>query len=195
MIRRITGTAIEVSSTHLIVETGGIGYFVHTTPKLGVAAGAQVVLHTHLAIRENAHDLYGFDTTRELEFFELLLTLPKVGPKTALAILSQADVTLIQNAILSQDPEHLSKLGGMSKKTAEKITLGLKDTFEDVAYTEHAETQTNTSLMKDAIDALIALGYPQSDARKAVQKVCEDNPSYQGANDVVKGALKVLGGI
>jgi holliday junction DNA helicase RuvA len=195
MIRRITGIILEVAPTHVIIEAGGIGYFVHTTPKLGITDGAPITLHTHLAIRENSHDLYGFDTSREREFFELLLTLPKVGPKTALAILSQADVSLIQNAILSQDPDHLSKLAGMSKKTAEKITLGLKDKFEDVGYAEHADTKTDTSRMKDAIDALIALGYPQSDARKAVQKVCEDNPSYQGANDVVRDALKVLGGI
>ena len=125
MIRRIRGIAVETHPTFIVVDVGGVGYLLYTTTKTAVEEGSEVTLFTHLAVRENALDLYGFATQQELSFFELLLTLPKVGPKSAIQILSQADIHLLQNAILSQDATHLSKMSGISKKTAQKILLGL----------------------------------------------------------------------
>jgi Holliday junction DNA helicase RuvA len=156
-----------------------------------------ITLHTHLAVRETALDLYGFQDQGELSFFELLLTLPKIGPKSAMQILSQADVSLLKTTILSQDPTHLSKMSGISKKTAEKIVLGLKDAFDADLYQgvrdESAEALVQSAFVSDTIDALITLGYPQADARKAVQQLLAEKPHITKANDAIKEVLKILG--
>jgi Holliday junction DNA helicase RuvA len=197
MIRRIRGTAIDIHPTHVVVDVNGVGYLVYTTAKTHVEPNAEVCFFTHLAVRENALDLYGFHSQEELSFFELLMTLPKIGPKSALQILSQADVNLLQNAIISQDPAHLSKMSGITKKTAEKIVLGLKDAFEGTIYLKQdegfGEDGSGPSFASDAIDALITLGYPQGDARRAIQQIIAGKPEITKVNDAIKEALKVLG--
>lgn len=196
MIRQIRGTVVDAHATHIVVDVHGVGYLVYVTAKSSYLAEEEVVLHTYLAVRENALDLYGFKNREDLSFFELLITLPKVGPKTAMQILSQADVSLLKNAIISADPTHLSKMSGMSKKTAEKIVLGLKDQFDAELYTQHAQTLdpsgAKASFMSDTIDALITLGYPQADARKAVQQLMAEKPEITKANDAIKEVLKLL---
>lgn len=197
MIRRITGTAVDIHPAYIVVDVHGIGYLIYTNTKTAYMPNEQVTLFTYLAVRETALDLYGFATKEELSFFELLLTLPKIGPKSALAILSQAEVELLQNAIISQDATHLSKMSGISKKTAEKIVLGLKDAFEGAFYS-HGDTAlgaqgTQGSFASDTIDALITLGYPQSDARKAVQQLMTEKPEVTKVNDAIKEVLKILG--
>lgn len=197
MIRLIRGTVADAQPTHVVVDVNGVGYLVYTTAKTGCSINEHITLFTHLAVRENALDLYGFKTTEELSFFELLLTLPKIGPKSALQILSQADISLLQNAILSQDATHLSKMSGISKKTAEKVVLGLKDAFDTVEYNYGDSTTTPTTeqsaFTSDTIDALITLGYPQSDARKAVQQLLTEKPEITKVNDAIKEVLKILG--
>jgi Holliday junction DNA helicase RuvA len=197
MIRHISGIVALAHPTYVVIDVQGVGYLLYTTAKTGCAIGEALTLHTHLAVRETAMDLYGFTTLEELSFFELLLTLPKVGPKTALQILSQADVVLLQGAILSQDAAHLSKMSGISKKTAEKIVLGLKDAFDTVGYSYGNDLQPASSVQSaftsDTIDALITLGYPQSDARKAVQQLLTEKPEIVKVNEAIKEVLKILG--
>ncbi len=197
MIRQIRGIVVDTHLTHIVVDVHGVGYLIYTTAKTSVIQNEEITLHTYLAVRETALDLYGFTSREELSFFELLLTLPKVGPKTALQILSQADVQLLQNTIISGDANHLSKMSGMSKKTAEKIVLGLKDKFENSLYltqeNDGGDFGGKTSFMSDTIDALITLGYPQSDARRAVQQLITEKPDITKANDAIKEALKLLG--
>lgn len=196
MIRRITGTAVDVHPTHVVVDVQGIGYLVYTTARASCVVNEPIALHTHLAVRETALDLYGFQDKEELSFFELLLTLPKIGPKSAMQILSQADVALLQTAIISQDPTHLSKMSGISKKTSEKIVLGLKDAFEGYAYEgvrdETTDAGIQSAFVSDTIDALITLGYPQADARRAVQQLLTEKPQITKANDAIKEVLKIL---
>lgn len=197
MIRRITGTAVEVGPTHAVIDVAGMGYLIYTTAHAAIVQGEVITLFTHLAVRENALDLYGFTKPEDLSFFEQLLTLPKIGPKSALQILSQADTSLLLETIIAQDHEHLSKMSGISKKTAEKIVLGLKDAFE--GYELHSSSQSILggtkevpSFSSDAIDALITLGYPQSDARKAVQQLLTEKPGIANTNDAIREALKLL---
>ena len=196
MIRHIKGTVTQAHPAQVVVDVAGIGHLIHTTVRTSPSVGGEVLLHTHLAVRENALDLYGFLSHDELSFFELLLSLPKIGPKTALLILSQADIGLMQNAIISQDPTHLSKMSGLSKKTAEKIVFGLKDTFEHTSYIgselHKNGSQQRSSFSSDAIDALITLGYPQADARRVVQQLISDKPEVANVNDAIKEALKLL---
>jgi Holliday junction DNA helicase RuvA len=192
MIRRLTGTAIDVAPAHLIIDVHGVGYLVFITPRVSPTLGSECSLFTHLAVRENALDLYGFATAEELSFFELLLTLPKIGPKSALQILSQADLSLLRNAILSQDHSHLSKMSGISKKTAEKIVLGLKDALDPILAINDAAPSGEHSFASDAIDALVTLGYPQQAAREAVQQLAAERPDITQANDAIREALKML---
>lgn len=197
MIRHIKGTVADIHPLYVVIDVAGVGYLIYTTAKTSFELNEEIKLHTHLAVRENALDLYGFTTAEELSFFALLLTLPKIGPKSALQILSQAEVSLLQSTILSQDPVHLSKMSGITKKTAEKIVTGLKDAFDAVAYSYGTETQPPTSeqsaFTSDTIDALITLGYPQADARKAVQQLMLEKPEIVKVTDAIREVLKILG--
>lgn len=196
MIRHIRGTVTDITDGQVVVDVAGVGYLLFVN-----AAGShftletEVKLFTYMAVRETALDLYGFQTRDELELFTILLTLPKIGPKSALQILRQADLELLKSAVLSQDASHLSKMSGIGKKTAEKIVLGLKDKFEDFvgAYNTTGSvdgTSAQAPYTADAIDALIALGYPQADARKAIQQLPSDITT---ATQAVHAALKDLG--
>lgn len=169
MIAQLTGRIADIRPLHLVLDVNGVGYLLAVRPQSGFAIGDTVTLLTHLAVRENALDLYGFTHDDERMMFEELIKLPKIGPKSAMQILTQADVALLVKAIAEQDPVYLSKMSGMSKKTAEKIVSELKDVFADGAFM--ATGAAIVSEDTDVVDALMALGYSQKDARDAVQKI------------------------
>ncbi len=108
MIRLITGAIAHVTPLGVVIDCGGIGYLVRTNKKASLISGDHTSLHTHLAVRENALDLYGFLTETELECFELLLGIPKIGPKSAMQILDAADVSLIIDEVNLGDAGQLS---------------------------------------------------------------------------------------
>jgi len=169
------------------VDVGGIGYLIHTPSAVGtLSSGGPISFHTYLAVRENALDLYGFLTEEELEMFAHLISLPKIGPKSAMQIMSQADVALLRKAALSGDATYLSKISGIGKKSAEKIVIGLRDKFgaEDLLPGEHHEGD------HDVIDALMTLGYSQKESRDALSRI---PPEATETNDRIKAALKMLG--
>lgn len=186
MITRLRGEVIEVEPLHVVLDVGGVGYRVWVPSVSGVALGSTVLLYTHLAVRENAHDLYGFTTREALTMFEHLIKLPKIGPKTALQILSQADIATIRKAVQTADPVYLSKMSGIGKKSAEKIVAGLTDIFGEEVYA--GETGTNER-DADILDALMTLGYSQRDALQAVQKIPAD---IVDTNARIKYALKTI---
>jgi Holliday junction DNA helicase RuvA len=187
MIRRISGVVASKGAFAVVVDVGGVGYLVHTPSPIDTFdTDARIALHTYLAVRENALDLYGFLTTEELEMFMLLIDLPKIGPKSAMLIMSQADVALLRKAALSGDSSYLSKISGIGKKSAEKIVIGLRDKFgasdllpSDAPQGDH-----------DVLDALITLGYSQKESREALGRI---DPELADTNDRIKAALKLLG--
>ncbi len=192
MIRHIRGTVADITEGYIVVDVHGVGYLVHThcTPEY-FTLDTEVKLYTHMAVQERAQDLYGFLSRDDLAIFTLLLTIPKIGPKSAMQIMQKANSDLLRTSIQNNDPIHLSKMSGVGKKTAEKIVLGLKGSFEHIA-PMHTSTDGETvtpPYTVDAIDALIALGYPQADARNAVQGLPE---TINNATDAVKAALKEL---
>jgi holliday junction DNA helicase RuvA len=187
MIRLVKGVVASVHNNHVVVETAsGIGYLVTVTKRLLVIPGDIVTLHTHLAVRETALDLYGFTDTTDLELFELLLTISGVGPKSALQILDQADRSLILEGIKLEDPAHLSKLSGLSKKTAEKIVLGLKDKIDTTIITN--VTPSTTTAYQDAFDTLVTLGYNPVSVRHVLDTMISTNST----STLVKDALRQL---
>ena len=192
MIRQLSGIVSGTTPNSVIISVQGVGYLVRTSvPGTQFKIGDDITLHTHLAVRETALDLYGFQLLDELEIFELLISLPKIGPKSAAQILSQADITLLKEAVSKEDPAYLSKMSGIGKKSAEKIVVGLKDKFEALGLVNGGTENKDTSHHKtsDTIDALIALGYQPNDARKAVQSLSSETTD---TNDAIKEALKLL---
>lgn len=189
MIRSLTGTISAVADNYVTLEVRGVGYLVGTpTTAAGLTTGDTVTLHTHLAVRENALDLYGFTSLNELDIFELLLQVPKVGPKSALQILVQASPNLLLEAIGKKDGAYLHKMSGIGKKTCENIVTTLYDKTDGLAITsESATTAGLNEAQTDAIDALVSLGYDINTARQTIK-----NLSGTTANELVAQALKQM---
>jgi len=188
MIRLITGTVASSSPHHVVLATaGGVGYIIGVHGRFLAIPGETVTLHTYLAVRETALDLYGFVNPLDREFFELLLTLPGIGPKSAMQILDQADRSLIIEAVRLEDPVHLSKLSPISKKTAEKIILGLKDKVDTTELGETVQINHSTQY-QDAFDTLMTLGYNPV----AIRQVLDVADQTATTSQLVKDALRQL---
>ena len=186
MIRSLTGTLRDVQLGTVVLDVHGVGYHIHIQSGRGesLLLDSTLSLHTHLAVREDSLTLYGFFDRDDLALFEMLIELPKIGPKSALQILSQAPVELIKKSVASNDAEHLHKMSGMGRKTAEKIVQGLKDVFGDALAVSHHERGDS-----DVIDALVTLGYSQREARESVARL---SPETTDTNARVKEALRLL---
>lgn len=185
MIARLTGTVADANPTHIILDVRGVGYLIAISGKGSYLPGDACTLYTHLAVRENALDLYGFDTQNEHSLFEALIKIPKIGPKTAIAILSQTDITILSRAVATDDASYLSKMSGLGKKSAEKIVAGLRDVLGEDGFI--GETSPVHERDADVVDALVALGYSERDAAQAIQRI---TPETEGTNARITEALK-----
>ena len=189
MIGCIEGTVIALRPGFCIVSAGGVGYKIAVTKdtlaRLSKNEGA--TLWTHLAVREDVLDLYGFLDESDLSFFELLMTVPSVGPKSALAILNAASAEVLRSAIAAGNDAYLTNVSGIGKKTAQKVLFELKDKVGAPA--ERAAQALERD--EEALEAMRALGYSLQEARDALKKV----PStIEGSSARLREALKVLGG-
>jgi Holliday junction DNA helicase RuvA len=186
MIGSIKGKIILKNEKFLIVETSGVGYKISISPdtlsKLKKTnEPVSFWIHTH--VREDALDLYGFLDYKELEFFEMLINVSGIGPKSALIILSIASIETLKKAIATGDISYLTKISGIGKKTAEKIVIELRDKIGE----EKSDISLKGEL--DALEALKSLGYSQSEAREVLKKVSADADT----NSKIREALKILG--
>lgn len=189
MIRSLTGKIAAVMEGALTLNVRGVGYFVRVPVKnTAFEPNEEITLHTHLAVRETALDLYGFTSLTELEVFEMLLLVPKVGPKSALQILNQATPTLLIESISKNDYQQLHKLSGIGKKTCENIVLALHKKIENFGFAEVEETPELDDQKTDAIDALISLGYDLGTARTVVSEMSAD----LSTNEMITKALKQM---
>ena len=190
MISRLKGILETKAEKYVIMDIGGVGFkiFVSAATLENLPAAVQsATLHTHLNVREEALDLYGFLTQEELKFFELLLTISGVGPKVALGVLSIASVKTLVSAIAKGEVEFLTKVSGIGTKIAQKIILELKDKIVKLGF-EAGEAATLEDY--EVIDALIGLGYTPSQARRAVRNLPKE---IKGVEKRIKEALKTLG--
>jgi holliday junction DNA helicase RuvA len=198
MIARLRGRVIEAYPNRLVVDVQGVGYEVlvplSTFDKLHAAEGLEVDLRTHLQIRETAHTLYGFATEEERDVFLMLVDrVSGIGPAIAMAVLSGIPVSRFKQCVVAGDAAELSRVKGLGKKTAERIILELKDKVGVTDTWQDAASGQMSSTAADAELALIALGYKQVDARKAVRKVLDADPSA-ATEALVRGALRALQG-
>lgn len=190
MISRLKGILETKAEKYVIIDIGGVGFKVFVsaaTLENLPAAGQSAALHTHLNVREEALDLYGFLTQEELKFFELLLTISGVGPKVALGVLSIASVKTLVSAVAKGEVEFLTKVSGIGTKIAQKIILELKDKIVKLGF-EAGEAATLEDY--EVIDALIGLGYTPNQARRAVRDLPKN---IKGVEKRIKEALKTLG--
>ncbi len=186
MIGSLKGEIILKTEKYLIVEANGIGYKVNVSFEGLLRAkktGDSVMLWVHTHVREDAMDLYGFMDYQELVFFEMLISVSGIGPKSALVILGIASIETLQKAISTGDTAYLTKISGIGRKTAEKIVIELRDKMG-----EHAGSASLKEEL-DALEALKSLGYSQNDAREALKGVKSED-----TNGKIKEALKMLGG-
>lgn len=190
MIGSIRGKIGLKTDKFIIVETGGVGYKISVSPDLlskSQKIGEEVFLFIHTHVREDAIDLYGFSGREELEFFEMLLSVSGIGPRSALAILSIASIETLRQAIGTGDTSYLTKISGIGRKTAEKIVIELRDKIAAKDTSEKGGSSLRDEL--DALEALKALGYSQNEARDALKKVTPDTDT----NTKIREALKILG--
>lgn len=189
MIGKIEGTIAALKAGFVIISASGVGYKMALTREAAhtLEVGSTASFWTHLAVRENALDLYGFNTEEELQFFELLLGVSGIGPKSALAILDIATTETLRSAIAAGNASYLTKVSGIGKKTAEKIVVELRDKVGA------AERGTEASLSGDeeALEALRTLGYSHTEARDALRKV---PGNVVGSSARLREALRFLGG-
>lgn len=189
MIRMLTGRISATTDHGVVLDVRGVGYLVYTTSPALFSLDSHHTLHTYLAVRETALDLYGFTTESELSLFTLLLQVPKIGPKSALHILSQANPALLIESIGANDAGRLHKLSGIGKKTAENVVQYLHDKIGTLsAHSPSEDPITPNAKKNDAIDALVSLGYELTSARQAVQQYGED----LSVNELITKALKEL---
>jgi Holliday junction DNA helicase RuvA len=188
MIGRLSGTLLEKNPPQLLIDCGGVGYEVsvpmstfYNLPGLG----EKVVLLTHMAVREDAHLLYGFGNAEEREVFRQLIKISGVGARTALSILSGMSVGELSNAITLQESGRLTRIPGIGKKTAERLLLELKGKLgADIGAggAQHGDASS------DILNALLALGYSDKEATLAMKQV----PAGTGVSEGIKLALKAL---
>lgn len=185
MISHLKGSIFYKNDKYLVIEVHDIGYKVYGTSETlsSGGIGQTISLWIHHVIREDASDLFGFKTKDELEFFELLISISGIGPRTALGILNVTTVQTLKRAISSGDTSHLTKVSGIGKKNADKIVLELKDKFAHIDDVESSDSDV------DVIEALQSLGYNQTEARKAMKEI----DSTKTTQEKIKLALKQLG--
>ena len=198
MISFLQGRLVEALPTQATVEVHGLGYDVliplSSFDKLP-QPGQEIKLLTHLAIREDAHVLYGFATSAERELFRLLIhTVSGIGPKIALNILSGISVTAFRGAVANGDVKALSQISGVGKKTAERIVVELKDKVGAAGAWEAASAQRALSpedqKVNDGVLALVALGFKQVEAHDVVRKAQATLGSQATVEDLVRACLK-----
>lgn len=189
MIGRLVGTLLDKTPPGVLVDVGGVGYDLDvpmSTFYALPAVGERVVLLTHLAVREDAHQLYGFLTARERDAFRALIRISGVGARTALAVLSGLSADELAQAVARQDAARLTTVPGIGKKTAERLLLELKDRLAPTLGGAGSAPAADGSA--DVLRALVALGYSEKEAAAA----CRSLPPGTGVSDGIRLALKSL---
>jgi len=188
MFHWLRGTLKAKSPASMVVEVGGIGFFLHiplSTYNSLPEEGEEVKVYTELVVREDRLSLYGFFTLEEKDFFLLLTSLPKVGPQLALKVLSETDFAGFSQAVREENISFLTQISGVGEKTAQRMILELKEKLGGVEIGKEGKVFT------DALSALTSLGYPAKEARKALSKVFQEKKDLP-LEEVVKRALGYL---
>lgn len=203
MIRFLKGIVADILAEEIVLEVGGIGYAIKVPSSVIDSirtTGIEVKLYTYMSVREDDISLFGFISKDDLDIFTKVISVSGIGPKGGLAIISTLSADGVRYAVLSNDAKAIAKAPGIGAKTASKLIIELKDKIdlEDTFGSKESNVVANNvgNIMKndltaDAVQALIALGYSNSDALKAVSYIeINENTTVQ---DIIKQALKNIG--
>ena len=197
VIARLRGEVVEALPNRLVVDVAGVGYQIlvpiSSFDRLSPRQGQEISLLTHLHVRENALTLFGFSSQEERDIFLLLVDrVSGIGPTIAMAVLSGMAVERFKQAVVDEDTKALATIKGLGKKTAERIVLELKDKVGVAETWQVGGEATEAGVAsRDAELALLALGFKQADARKAIKVVLEKDPSM-AAEDLIREGLREL---
>ena len=193
MITHLKGRLVEKNPTFVVIECGGVGYFVnislHTFSKISDSESIQ--LYTHLQIKEDSHTLYGFAENSEREIFRLLLSVSGIGSSIARTMLSSLTPVQIKNAIACGDVPTIQAVKGIGAKTAQRVILDLKDKVLKIYDIDEVSPNSNNTNKEEALSALEVLGFVRRQSEKAVEKVLAQD-STLSVEDIIKHALKNL---
>ncbi len=197
MIGQLSGILLEKQPPELLLNVNQVGYEIHAPMSTFYRLpdiGQEITLFTHLAVREDAHTLYGFYTRAERLLFRTLLKVNGVGPRLALTVLSSIEPDEFVQCVAHQDTASLVRLPGIGKKTAERLIIEMRDKLS--AWQTHSPVEipsaarsTRNQLVQDAVSALIALGYKPQEASRAVSKVDDGALSSE---EIIRKALKEI---
>jgi Holliday junction DNA helicase RuvA len=176
MIATLRGEITQVEENAIIIETGGVGLrvFVPKPLRERTRAGEAIFLFTYIVIREDDWKLYGFESQSDRELFTTLLGVDGVGPRTALAVLSTLTLDTVQRAVFGDEPDLLSRVPGIGKKTAQKMVLYLHDRLKPISGLEKIAAMSDAD--SEVLAALTALGYSVVEAQTAIQSIPKDAP-------------------
>ena len=189
MIGKINGKLVERHPPQVVVDVHGVGYEIDVPMSTFYqlpANGSEVTLYTHLIVREDAHQLYGFASEQERRVFRQLLKISGVGARTALSVLSGMSVSDLYEAVSAQDSGRLTRVPGIGKKTAERLLLELKDKLDVMVVSATATAAAGTT--SDILNALLALGYHDKEAQWAIRQL----PGSTAVTEGIRQALKLL---
>ncbi len=193
MITYIKGKLIEKNPTYTVIESGGVGYFIHISLQTysQIPDEELLKLFTHYQVREDAHSLYGFYTQTEREVFRLLISVSGVGASTARVMLSSMTPQEIQQGIASDNVTLLQSIKGIGAKTAQRIIIDLRDKILKTFDMEAISTSPNNTTRDEALSALDVLGFSRKQTERVVDMVLRDDASLNVEN-LIKQALKKL---
>ncbi|WP_340111035.1 Holliday junction branch migration protein RuvA [Maribellus mangrovi] len=193
MYEYIRGNIADISPANIIIEAGGIGYFIHISLNSysQLSGKKDTRLYLHQIVREDAHTLYGFADSKERELFRNLISVNGVGASTAIMMLSSLTADEIRTAVTTENVAVLKAVKGIGAKTAQRIIIDLKDKLGKLSESGHILPATDNTIQIEALSALVMLGFAKKDAEKVVSKILGEQPDST-VESVIKQALKRL---
>lgn len=193
MITQIKGKLVEKSPIHAVIDCNGVGYLLHISLHTysNLPADENVLLYTHLAIREDAHTLYGFFNKVEREIFRLLTSVSGVGPSIARTMLSSMTSEEIQQAIASENVKAIQSVKGIGIKTAQRVIVDLKDKIVKIFDLDEVSITQNNTNKEEALSALEVLGFLRKQAEKVIGNILKETPDAS-VETLIRQALKNL---
>ncbi len=193
MINHLTGKLIEKHPTHLVIECGGVGYFVNISLNTFASLPDEEHLRilTYLQVREDAHILFGFSGPAEREIFKLLISVSGVGTSTARTMLSSMSPAQVRDAIVSENVPAIQAVKGIGAKTAQRVILDLRDKVLKIYDMDEVSPVSGNTNKEEALSALEVLGFARKAAEKTVDAVLRQDPALS-VEGIIKSALKNL---
>lgn len=193
MITQIKGRLVEKNLTNIVIDCHGVGYYINISLNTHSQIGnsEELLLFTHLHIKEDSHTLYGFVTQNERSIFRLLISISGIGPSIARTMLSSMDPHEIQKSILGENLEAIKSIKGIGLKTAQRVLIELKDKVQKIeGFDENLQSKSNT-IKEETLSALEVLGYSRRQTEKVIDNIIQSHPE-SSIEELIKSALNKL---